>query len=67
MENTFNKWGNFYYIIIPGYGILKSSDLIHYEVYWHNTDLRNLFIDYNGVLIAKDWDWKTVYYRKNSK
>jgi len=67
MENTFNKWDNFYYIIIPGYGILKSSDLINYEVYWHNSDLRNLFIDYNGVLIAKDWDWKTVYYRKNSK
>lgn len=66
-ENTFNKWGNFYYILIPGYGILKSSDLTHYDDYWVNSDLRTLFIDYNGVLIAKDWNMKTVYYRKNSE
>jgi hypothetical protein len=66
MDNTFTKWGNHYFILIPGYGILKSSDLANYEVYWKNSNLRNLFIDHNGVLIAKDQDWKTVYYRKNS-
>lgn len=66
MNNTFNKWKNYYYILIPGYGILKSADLITYEDYWKNSDLRDLFIDHNGVLIAKDWNWQTVYYRKNS-
>jgi hypothetical protein len=66
-NNIFNKWGNFYYVLVPGYGILKSADLNLYEVYWINNGLNNLFIDHNGVLIAKDWDNKTVYYRKNSE
>ena len=66
MDNIFNKWDNFYYILVPGYGILKSSDLNQYEVYWLNSELNNLFIDHNGVLIAKDWNYKTVYYRSNS-
>jgi hypothetical protein len=47
--------------------ILKSSDLTHYQIYWLNYDLENLFIDHNGVLIAKDWNLKTVYYRKNTE
>jgi photosystem II stability/assembly factor-like uncharacterized protein len=70
MENTISKYGNFYYIIIPGFGILRSTDLTNpddYEVYYKNSNLNNLFIDHNGVLIAKDWNYKTVYYRKNSK
>jgi len=65
MENTFNKWGNFYYVLIPGYGILKSADLINYEDFYRNSNLRNLFIDQNGVMIGKDQDFHTVYYLKN--
>lgn len=66
LDNIFNKWKDICYILVPGYGILKSSDLNTYETYWANQDLNNLFIDHNGVLIAKDWDNKTVYYRKNT-
>jgi len=67
MDNIFNKWENTYYILVPGFGILKSDDLEHFETYWLNSELNNLFIDHNGVLIAKDWNNNTVYYRKNSK
>jgi len=66
MDNIFNKWGNFYYVAIPGYGIMKSYDLKTYEDYWVNRDLVNIFIDHNGVLLVKDIDYQTVYYRKNS-
>ena len=65
MLNTFSKWGSFYYVLIPGYGILKSPDLIHYEDYYLNSDLLDLFIDQNGVMIAKAQDYHTVYYMKN--
>ncbi len=65
-NNTFNKWGNSYYIVIPGYGILKSSDLVHYQTYWENENLIDLFIDRSGVLIARDRNMSTVYYRKNT-
>ncbi|MGC1391153.1 MAG: sialidase family protein [Bacteroidales bacterium] len=66
MDNIFNRWGDFYYVLMPGFGILKSSDLNNYELYWTNYNLNNLFIDHNGVLIAKDWNMNTVYYRKNT-
>jgi hypothetical protein len=71
MENTFNKYGSFYYIFIQGYGILKSKDLINYEIYWQNQDLGYFFIDQSGVLICKNWTSQSpysrvVYYRKNS-
>jgi hypothetical protein len=67
MDNIFNKWGNFYYILLPGFGILKSFDLKNFDVYWNNYNLNNLFIDHNGILIAKDWNMNRVYYRKNSE
>ncbi len=67
MDNIFNKWGNFHYVAIPGYGIMKSYDLKSYEDYWVNRDLVNIFIDHNGVLLVKDIDYQTVYYRKNSQ
>jgi hypothetical protein len=65
MDNTFSKWGSIYYVLIPGYGILKSTDLTNYEDFYLNSNLRNLFIDHNGVMIGKDKDFQTVYYLKN--
>lgn len=66
MDRTFTKWHNSYYVLIPGWGILVSSDLVHYEDYWYNANLSNLFVDHNGVLIAKDKNGNTVYYFKSS-
>jgi photosystem II stability/assembly factor-like uncharacterized protein len=65
-NNNFMKWGNLYYIVIPGYGIIRSADLKQFEVYWLKSEIRDLFIDGNGVLIAKHQDWNSVFYRKNS-
>jgi hypothetical protein len=67
MDKLFNKWGNFYYVLMPGFGILKSYDLNTYDVYWTNKNLNKLFIDHNGVMIAKDWNMNTIYYRKNTE
>jgi hypothetical protein len=66
MDNSFTKWKNTYYVLIPGYGILKSPDLIHYEDYWIKPAVRNLFIDHNGVLIAREMNNYTVHYRRNT-
>lgn len=67
MDNIFNKWDDAYYILVPGFGILRSYDLERYEIYWINAELNNLFIDHNGVFIARDWNNSTIYYRKNSE
>jgi hypothetical protein len=71
-DHLFKKVGNFYYVLAPGWGILKSSDLVHFDDYWINLNLRDLFIDHNGVLLGKHWSWQypyenIVYYRKNSE
>ena len=52
-----------YYILIPGKGIITTTDMIHFEDYWNNRDLINLFIDHNGVLIAKGH--QCIFYRHN--
>ncbi len=71
MENIFNKVNNFYYILAPGWGILKSKDFSQIDIYWINFNLRELYIDHNGVMIGKYWSWQwpydnIVYYRNNS-
>jgi len=71
-DHIFKKTDNFYYIKAPGWGILKSTDLVHFEEYWINFNLRELYIDHNGVLLATYWTWqppyeRKVYYRKNSE
>jgi hypothetical protein len=66
MHNAFNKWGSFYYVLVPGFGILKSNDLNSYNVFYTNSNLTNLFIDHNGVLIAKELSTNKAWYRKNN-
>ena len=67
MEHIFHKYGDMYYVLVPGYGILKTPDLENFEIYWRNTALINLFMDHNGVFIARDRNRDKVYYRKNSE
>ncbi len=52
--NVCNYYKGTYYMIIPGKGILRTMDLINFEEFWNNTELLSLFIDHNGVLIARD-------------
>lgn len=66
MGNTFNRWKDFYYVLVPGYGILKTYDLVNYEPYWQNPDLIELFVDHNGVLVAKNINNVSIYYRHNT-
>lgn len=61
-DNIFTRFGNSWYVAIPGYGIMKSADLLNYENYRVFSDLRTLFIDHNGVMIVKDEDFQSVWY-----
>ena len=66
MDNAFTYSKGSYYVLIPGYGILKSGNLMLYEDYWRNQAVRNLFTDHNGVIIARELGSYTVYYRNNT-
>ncbi|MFN8210704.1 MAG: sialidase family protein [Bacteroidales bacterium] len=65
-NHFFTKIGEYYYIPVHGYGIVRTKDFLAYTDYWRNWNLLDLFIDHNGVFIGKDWDYRTIYYRKNS-
>ncbi len=67
MDHSFHKTKDFYYVLVPGEGILKTNDLDTFELYWYKLYLSKLFMDHNGVLIAKDQSHNEVYYRRNSE
>ena len=65
-DNIFTRSGKFWYVAIPGYGILRSADLLHYENFHVFSDLRTLYIDHNGVMLVRDKDFKSVWYNSGS-
>ncbi len=67
MDHSFQKTKDFYYVLVPGEGILKTKDLNTFELYWYKPYLSKLFMDHNGVLIAKAPGCKEVYYRRNNE
>ncbi|MHC1731703.1 MAG: WD40/YVTN/BNR-like repeat-containing protein [Bacteroidales bacterium] len=64
-DNIFTRYGKYWYVAIPGFGIMKSADLIHYENYWRFNDLRTLYMDHNGVMIVRDKDFHSVWYHSS--
>lgn len=63
-NNFFNYYKGTYYMLIPGKGIVRTQDLVHFEDYWNTTELWNLFVDHNGVLMARGSN--RLFYRNNS-
>lgn len=63
-SNIFNYYKGTYYLLIPGKGIVSTKDLVHFEDYWNTTELWNLFIDHNGVFMARGSN--RLFYRNNS-
>ena len=63
MDHTIHKRGKDYYIMIPGYGILHTRDFETYTTYWRNTEVNDMFMDDEGVIIAREWLWKQVHYK----
>ena len=66
MSKIIQKWKGVYYILIPGYGIIKTVDFENFETFWRNTDIVFLYMDHSGVLIAKEMNSDTAYYYKIS-
>ncbi|MFN8241817.1 MAG: hypothetical protein U0X39_13835 [Bacteroidales bacterium] len=58
------KWKSWYYVVLPGYGIVRSKDLVSFQDYYQNQQIFNFFIDHNGVIIAKMMWQNTIFYKK---
>jgi hypothetical protein len=64
MGQTFYRFHNSWYILIPGYGVLKTTDLSHFQTIWNDSQVIDLFVSYNGVFIAKELNWQSVFYNR---
>jgi photosystem II stability/assembly factor-like uncharacterized protein len=66
MKKTIQKINNIYYILIPGYGILKTTDFENFETFVKNTKMVFLYQDHTGTIITRDFENKyTFYYKEN--
>jgi hypothetical protein len=61
-----SKYNTDYFICFPGRGIVRTKDFTHFENYWSNSNLFDLFIDQNGILIAKENNYNAVYYKNDT-
>lgn len=65
MEKSILKKGDYYYILIPGYGIIRTPDFDNFETFWRNTEIVYLYLTYDGVIICKGFDNDVVYYYRD--
>lgn len=61
-DNIFTRWDDYYYVAVPGYGIMKSNNLSEFENWWVFSDFRTMYIDHNGVILVRDLESRSVYY-----
>ena len=62
MGTVFHKYGSDYYICMTGGGIVKTSNFETFNLFWDNTDVRELWMDHNGVMLATQLNLGTVFY-----
>jgi len=52
-QSYVQKFGPDYYIIIPGYGVLKTKDFDHFETLLTEAYVNGLYLDHTGSVYAK--------------
>ncbi|HVN58263.1 MAG TPA: hypothetical protein VMT63_08210 [Bacteroidales bacterium] len=65
LKNFITRQKDNYFIIVPGYGVLETTDFTNMNAYY-NTDLSNFFVDDKGVMMARSKDWQSIYYYQKS-
>ena len=63
MDHTVYKRGRTYYILIPGYGILLTTDFEKFETIFNSDAVNDMFMDDEGVIIARELGGQQVHYR----
>ncbi len=61
------KYGSWYYLLIEGYGVLKTSDFKDFETIFNEPYIHALYIDHTGCIAVTGWLEKanrTFYYNK---
>jgi hypothetical protein len=62
MDHTVHRWGNDFYLLIPGYGILHTTDFEHFNPFWINQNVDDMLMDAYGNLLVTEMNNQKVYY-----
>ncbi len=62
MDHTVHRRGGIYYLLIPGYGILKTSDFNTYTSFWQHNTARDMLMDATGNFLVTELQSGTVNY-----
>jgi len=65
MDHTVHRWGKDFYLLIPGYGILHTVDFEHFDTFWMNLDVDDMFMDAHGNFLVTEWYMQKAHYYSN--
>jgi len=68
LEPNIQKFGSYYYIIVPGTGILKTQNFEQFETILAEPNISGVYLDHTGTILAKGWhdkQNKTFIYNRN--
>jgi hypothetical protein len=51
-QTYFHKFGSDYYMVVPGYGILKTSNFEQFQTIFNQPNVNGLYLDHAGSLIV---------------
>lgn len=52
LQTYVHKFGSYYYMTIPGYGVLKTNNFEQFQTVFSETSINGLYIDHTGSLIV---------------
>jgi len=67
-EPNIQKFGSYYYILVPGTGILKTKNFEQFETILTEPNIIGVYLDHTGTILAKGWrdkQNKTFIYNQN--
>lgn len=52
-QSYVHKFGPYYYMAVPGFGVLKTSEFEHFERIFSEPNVNGLYIDHTGSVVVK--------------
>jgi photosystem II stability/assembly factor-like uncharacterized protein len=59
MQSYVHKFGSYYYLTIPGYGVLKTPNFENFETIFSEPNINSLYIDHTGSVFAAGTNTKS--------
>lgn len=55
LQSYVHKFGAFYYMAIPGFGVLKTRNFETFETFFSEPNINGLYIDHTGSVVVMGW------------